>query len=248
MNETQITSFYVLTKAVVFLIMEKKGKRSWTKTTAKRHPGYRTIKQQVPDELKFFDTFLNDEAFTAVWAPKNPATVDVLNAIVQGAEANDRIGRIYWIKHVYIKGEVNVAESEAQINPFDDIIWRIVLVNDHNTNAIEVVAGQVMDITSSPLLYAFRELARSQRFNILWDHTGTLKRFYVNDGAADKFSHGIERQRFEKYVTFKKPLKVECVGTGGTIASLTGNSIQLIGISDNTTLRLTYQCRIRFFG
>lgn len=212
-----------------------------------RHPYQRSRKQQIPDELKFFDTELVSQAFSTGWLPMNPATVDCLNAVVQGPERNDRIGRIYWIKSVFIKGEVNINASEGTSAPFPDTGFRICLVNDHNTNAIEVVASEVMDTAHTTDIHAFRNLDRSTRFNILWDHYFNFVRFYVAEGT-NLFTHGIQRRKFEKFIVFKNPIKIECTGTGGTIATLTGNSLQLIGIAQDASLLLSYQCRIRFYG
>lgn len=199
-----------------------------------------------PDERKFIDFELNDEAFTATWAAKNPTTVNCLSAVAQGDGESQRDGRIYYITRLSVKGEINIAAIESTTAPLADRQARIVILWDSSTNGTEVVATDVMDGGQTRDIYSWRNLQEIGRFKVLYDRTLTIRQIQTNEGAANLFAGGLALRNFSFSHNFKKPIRVVTTGTAGTVAEMSDNSLSLIGVADSATITLSYQARLRY--
>ncbi len=226
-------------------------RKSYTRNN--RQGGYLNMKRRgfnVPNEAKFGDFELVNEAFTTTWAAKNPTTVNCISAIAQGDGPSNRDGRVYYIKSLHIKGSICVPALQGQAAPASDVIARICIVWDKSTNGAEVVATQVMDGGQTDDHFAFRNLEHSNRFIVLWDRTFHIVLDSTSEGGADFFANGQQEVLWAYHHEFKKPMKVVCtsVDTLGIVANMSKNSLSVIGVASDATPLLSYQARIRFVG
>lgn len=224
----------------------RKTKRRRGRYTASIGTYRRQLKWVKPDERKFLDFELNDEAFTAAWAAKNPTTVNCISAVAQGDGESQRDGRVYYITRISVRGEITIAALEGSTNPLADRQARIVIVWDSSTNGTEIVGTEVMDGGQTRDIYSFRNLQEIGRFTILYDKTFTIRQIQTNEGASNLFAGGLALRRFNFNHNFKKPIRVVTTGTGGTVATMSDNSIAVIGVADSATIGLSYQARLRY--
>lgn len=209
-------------------------------------------------ELKFKDDYVTDTAILSTWtgAELDPTVSGslCLNGVSQGDTENTRDGRQYIIKSIGIKGTVAADPAESQAAPASDFHVRLLLVHDKQTNAAQLNAEDVMTVDANVETFGFRNLENVQRFDVLADKTilvpaGSTS---MNEGAANLFANAGCKRKFKMFHTFEKGLKVNTNGTGGTVSSITDNSLHLIGVCDavgaTTTPKIWYESRLRFYG
>ncbi len=203
-------------------------------------------------EKKFVDYIDNDDPFSSTWAGgEMDPTTNAVSAIAQGDGENQRDGRVATLHSVFIKGFMSVAATESSIAPLDDIIVRIVLVQDKQTNGAQLNAEDVMDTISAAVdINSVKNLQNSARFVVLKDKTFLLPRgrANTNEGAANLFASAKILVPFKMGVTFKKPIRVNHTGTTANVTSVADNSIHVIGTTSNVEGLLTYRSRVRFTG
>ncbi len=203
-------------------------------------------------ESKFVDYFVNDDAFTTGWAggEMEDGTALSISAVAQGDGESQRDGRTYNITSVHVNGLVQKAATESQTAPIDEVVARVVMVLDTQTNGAQLNAEDVINaVAAGEDWLGFRNLQNTGRFRVLKDKVFTLRASNAtNEGAANLFSSGALNLPFKFNVKFKTPIKVRCTGTTAAIASIADNSIHIIGTSQLTTTLLSYNSRIRFTG
>ncbi len=202
-------------------------------------------------ERKFADFEASGDAFASSWATMQDGTIKCISAVAIGNTESTRVGRVYHITSLHMRGSVSTGSQESQTAPLNDMFCRVVIVWDTQTNAAELTATDVMDAGQTDDEYAFRNLQNTKRFRILMDKVISLNfSNMTNEGAINLFAAGQKKVHFKFNRTFKKPIKVICSGTSAVIGSITDNSIHVIGISSTTTASpvLNYQARIRFTG
>ncbi len=205
----------------------------------------------VDIENKFIDFELTSTALDSTWDNYNPTTTNCISATAIGNTESTRDGRVYYINSVHLKGSVRATTLESQTGPISDLLARVVVVLDTQTNASEVVALDVMDGAQTDDIYSFRNLQNTKRFRVLMDKIIKVPRASINtnEGAANLFAAGTWiSYPFQYNLKFKKPIRVQCVGTSATVASISDNSIGVIAVASSTEVSLNYQSRIRFSG
>lgn len=202
-------------------------------------------------ENKFVDYNVQGQATSTGWAggELDPATALCISVVAQGDGENQRDGRMYNINSWYIKGFLSTSASEAQAGPQQMVLVRIVVVLDTQTNGAQLNAEDVFTPVAAGVdVCSVRNLQFSKRFRVLKDRTMKLNPNIVNEGAVNAFAAGASSVPFKMGGRFKTPLKVRCSGTTAAIASVTDNSIHVIGVSNSATGLLTYISRCRFTG
>ncbi len=220
-------------------------RRRNNRTGGFRHIGMRPV---ISGELKFLDTNLNSEAFTTAWIPKNPTTVNCLNAVPQGTTESSHDGRVYWVHAIFIRGTITHTLLQGAAAPSADLRVRICLVWDTQCNGAELAATEVMDAGAADDLLAFRDLQHSKRFRVLKDKFFQINPKTMSEGGADFFANPATSRDFKWNTVFKRPIKVITDGTGNTVSDISDNAFHIIGIASSTTITLTYECRVRFSG
>ncbi len=198
-------------------------------------------------ELKFFDTEITNTVMSATWAALEPATTN-LSAVAQGDGESNRDGRKYTIRSISIKGFIETAVQESQTAPLSDILVRVVLVHDSQTNGAQLTATEVMDAGGTDDINSFRNLGFTKRFRVLADQTHRIERLNTNEGAVNLFASPNTHYPFTMNKTFKTPMNVLMSDTGADIANVTDNSIHMIAITTSTAALMNYQSRVRFTG
>ncbi len=201
-------------------------------------------------ENKFVDIETDSDAFATTWSTMEDGTNSNISGVAQGIGESQRIGRKYTITSIHIRCLVHTAASEAQPNPQSAFRGRICLVLDTQTNGAQLTATDVMDGGLTNDFLAFRNLQFTKRFKVLWDKSFVLTPIgQVNDGAVDKFSNGSYTTNIMSYnKNFTRGLNVLCDGTSAAVASITDNSLHIIGVGNSAGLLLDMQVRIRYKG
>lgn len=197
-------------------------------------------------EVKFFDIEHVANAFSTTWNTEEPATTN-LTAVAQGDGESNRDGRKYIMTSIHLKGFLSTIALEAQTAPLNDIICRLVLVHDTQTNGAQLTATDVMDGAQTDDVNSFRNLQFTNRFKVLWDETIIIVRNNTNEGASNLFAAAATKSpAFKVNKSFNIPVLMS--GTGADIANVTDNSIHLIAVADSSAALMNYQCRLRFTG
>ncbi len=204
-------------------------------------------------ETKFKDFRVNDKAFTDVWAggEMEDATALSVSATLVGDGESERNGRVYHIKSIHIQGTVERSAEESAAAPRGDNVVRIVLVWDKQSNGAQLNAEDVfLTISAGHDIDSYRNLQFVKRFQVLADRKIRLPvaTTVVNEGAINLFAQGQSSMPFRINHIFKRPLKVTCKGTTAVIASITDNSLHVIGCGNDTSATLSYTSRLRFVG
>ncbi len=202
-------------------------------------------------ENKFIDYETDNDAFATTWATMEDGTAKCLNATLVGDDESNRDGRIFHVNSLHIRGNVSYSLEESSAAPASDVICRICLVWDTQTNGAQLTASEVMDGGQTRDWLAFRNLQWSKRFRILFDKTFRIPvaSAVTNEGAVNLFANGsLWTQPFSYNHRFKKPVKVICKGTTAVVASIIDNTFHVIGVATSVNASLHYQSRCRFSG
>lgn len=209
-------------------------------------------------EKKFVDQFRAVSDLSQEWTGGeiDPTTTNCLNAVAQGTDQNERIGRQYTITSVLIRGEaqIRVNDNASSTRAMNDRCIRVALVLDKQTNGSQLNAEDVfVNIDAGDDLYSFRNLEHTQRFTVLKDKVMKFNMLDadVQRGESSTLS-GYRASYFKFIYKFKKPLVVNCSDTGATVADITDNSLHLIATTDADDVanddEIRYFSRVRFLG
>ncbi len=202
-------------------------------------------------ENKFVDYNVADKAFTTGWTggEMDNATALALSAVAQGDTGSSRDGRVYYINSIHVRGFIHLPAAESQTGPQPDVLARLALVWDTQTNNGQLNAEDVyVTVGAGEDVNSFRNLKFSKRFIVLKDKEMRVYRNQTNEGAANLFAANVVQIPFNFNKKFSKPIKVRASTTAATVAAITDNSLHLIGTSTSTALLLTYESRCRFSG
>lgn len=220
-------------------------KKSYARRTSRRR--YKKADYAAArTEKKFKDTERDGVAFATTWAPMEDTTQKTLSAVELIPTESGRVGRAYYIESVHITGEVFMNSQTAQTTPRPQVYVRLSLVLDKQTNGAQLLGSNVYDESGSKNWLAFRNLQFTQRFSILKTRTLIIKPELTPQGTANQFANGSPSIPFKFHHIFKTPLKVICSADDDVIASITDNSLHLMGVSSNSLALLHMQSRIRF--
>ncbi len=200
-------------------------------------------------EMKFADTETDTDAFATTWAPMEDGTNNSVSGVAIGNGESQRIGRKYSIHSVHLKFRVFVVAQESQNNPIPDLFGRVCLVLDTQTNGAQLTASEVFDEGQTENELAFRNLQHTKRFRVLMDKKFYLRVDNINEGAANLFAINEQSSPlFNFNKRFSKPINVICDGTDALIASISDNSLHVIGVANSSLALLDMQVRIRYTG
>lgn len=215
-------------------------------------PGMRTAGLLLL-EKKFFDFSRTVIPMSTTWAggELDPITLKALSVPGQGDGPSDRDGRVFSLVSLSIKGQVFATLVEGATNPQADMLIRLIIVIDKQTNGAQLAAEDVMlGISGTNDVFSHRNLINEKRFTILWDKLINLQitRASLNEGAPNLYAHGETGLSFSYDHIFKTPLRVSMIGTTSIVENVSDVSIHVIGCAESTTANVEYYGRIRFFG
>lgn len=201
-------------------------------------------------ESKFFDTNVAGLAFSTSWIsmpPSVPTNVDCISSPGVGTSESQHIGRTFNMQSIFVRGQVALPATEDQGAPVADIVWRIIIVMDTQTNGAEVTAATVVDAGTNGT-QAFRNLQHSTRYKILYDTGRRLLKpsGQTNAGVVDKYTNAGAVAFFNFNKVFKVPIKVRTTADDAKVGSIADYSIAVIGIASDTNLDLSFTTRLRY--
>lgn len=184
-------------------------------------------------ELKFLDTAQS----TTVPAAAGSVYTNLV-VIPQGDTESMRNGRKVMLKSVSIRGRIYIQPQANSANTSD--IIRILLVQDKQANGVAFTPPMVL--AGTPDYLAYRNLANTSRFNILFDKSISLNSL-----------GGVATDSFESVKTFtinrklKIPMEYDASATTGAIGTQRSNSLAVMAIAENGALsNIQYQARVRY--
>ncbi len=185
------------------------------------------------------------------WQPLQPdfGCVECLSCPAVGTGESQHIGRTFNIRAIYLKLLFVLPTNNNNALNFNDTEFRFCLVRDMQTNGATVDAEDVMKARTGEFdINSFRNLEHTSRFIILYDSGVQILRRNNQQsiGTSGNFSTPQASRSFTINKVFKSPIKVRVTGNDAEVASVTDDSIHLIGLSSNVTLDLAYRCRMRY--
>lgn len=206
-------------------------------------------------ETKFVDTLVSNtnvvSATDATGGELDPTTVNCLNAVAQGDGEQQRDGKNYMIKGLYIRGQVKMPSAANLTGGQDNYPIFLAVVHDTQTNAAQLNSEDVFKNiigTGAGGASCMRNLLYSKRFNVLWSK---VVRCPVPWAAWD----GTNIEKGGTAVNFSCNLpnlniRVECKGTSANVTDIVDHSLHFIGFSAGAdgTPKIDYASRVRFVG
>lgn len=205
-------------------------------------------------ERKYFDSQLVTSALSAVTstfsnAMKDPPTLNTLFLPVPGTGINDRIGRRVAVHSLKIRGEIelaNVNDASVGTQAYAAAIFRLIIVQDKQTNGAQMSSSTLIDSGSGSLAWdMFQSTGSFGRFRVLKDKRYTLQDPNFGADLSNYDRNGLNRI-FEFIIKFRKPVLVHFNATaGGTVADITDNSFHLLCATSNASGSPYLQYKVR---
>lgn len=232
------------------ILESKKRKRPVKRTTGpkKARPDYQKGRELMRPkmELKAFDIAETITGSTAVAA----APVGIcLNAMVNGAELFQRIGRKTYMRSLHFRGFIQNAATSVQD------IGRIVILYDSQANAAlptYVSVFQDSNVGAASAILSGVNLTNRARFKILRDYPVMLPSCTFAGGVITNFAmqDTVNKSLEVDFFIKLKGLETEYNGVnGGTIADITSGSLILFFASDNSSNKwqIEWTSRLRYY-
>lgn len=201
----------------------------------------RQYPRQPKAELKAFDLAETTSSLAVAGA------FVTLNAMPQGPDFFQRIGRKTYMKSLHIKGVVyNVATSVTDYG-------RMIVVYDSQPNAaLPNLATVLQDANAAAASSAFSEinLNERERFRFLRD-----KRFYLPSctNAANVLTNNAQQDQIVQSLNINEFIDLKGMETvynavnGGTIADITSGSLFVLWVSNLAGYDSIFTTRLRFY-
>ena len=214
------------------------------KPVVRRSKGYQrgvSFRRQPKAELKAYDVSFTNSNFTAV------GNFTTLNAMTQGADVFQRIGKKTYMKSIHIRGLI-FQNSGATTQD----TGRILLIYDRQSNgALPPLASILQDSNAAAGTTNLSEISipARARFQIIRDYqvalpiavaTGALlPAFIVNDPIKASFNVNM---------FVKCNLETMYNGTAGTVADIVSGSLFLVTVSGNSNQwGFSFSTRLRYY-
>jgi len=207
----------------------------------------RQLAVQPKQELKCFDVALTGYNIDAAGTPPaaaNPA----LNAMINGAELYQRVGRKVYMKSLHFRGFVSLEATAVQ----EPIRW--ILYYDAQPNGVAPTLAQLLqdsNAAAATSVFSSINLTNRERFQILRDSIWAAPSSTYAAGVLTNtaFPDTSGRYMINEFVKLKGLEVIYNATNGGTIADITSGALGFFifdNISDNSWL-LDYQTRLRYY-
>lgn len=214
-----------------------------SRTTGDYQKG-RELARTPKQELKAFDVATTTTASSTI---AGPPTFQTLNAMINGAELYQRVGRKIYMKNLHFRAilQPNGLASEAQN--------RMIIYYDSNPNAAAPLIGDLIrDSNAAAAVTSYSEinLFNRQRFKILRDIQWITGSTTNVAGAAEIVPDPI-KESFNQDIFIKLGgLEAVYNGTnGGTVADIQTGAIGFVifGDANSAAFSLTWHSRLRYY-
>lgn len=218
-------------------------KKANTKPTGNYQKG-REMAKAPKSELKAFDTALAQLAPATIAAVPVPVT---LNAVVNGAELYQRVGRKMYMKSLHFRGQfapTGVATEGAV---------RLIIYYDSQPNTANPLIGALLQDSNAAAATTWASeinLTNRQRFQILRDYQVLCGQSANVGGSTELVPDPIKNSyNIDFFIPLKGLETIFNATNGGTIADITSGAIQFMLICDgqNTGWALNYHARLRYY-
>lgn len=188
-------------------------------------------------EKKFIDSDVND----AVVAQNGTVLTDTINAIAQGVQPSQRVGRKAIIKNINWRWTA-VLESEASGGAQSSETLRIILFLDRQANG---ALATVLSIIEQDDWQSYNSLVNKGRFTILYDNTIDLNPVAAaGNGTVNDWAENSRSGSFYKECN----IPIEFDGPSGAITEIRSNNLGVLLISRaGTPVVFASKFRLRFF-
>ncbi len=186
--------------------------------------------------MKFHDVDLDD----AVVAAAGTVTATV-NIIPQGVTEITRNGRKCTITQIQWRYECTIPEVDAAADPSTGDSVRVIMFLDKQCNGATAAVGDILEVTN---WQSFRNLANTQRFQILYDKLHTLNYVGLASDNASVVSQAAVHRNFSFYKKVNIPLEFN--STTGAIGEIRSNNIGVLLISHGGGAGFESKIRLRF--
>lgn len=229
--------------------MKRKREHTSKKPSTKRfrqgdYQKGRELARTPKQELKAFDIANTTNTFTTV---AGPPTFNTLNALVNGAELYQRVGRKIYMKSLHIRG---VIQPNAVGN---DSGCRIIVYYDSQPNAAAPLVANVLQDSNAAAATTWNSeinLINRQRFKILRDYQLLLGSVTNIAGNAELIPDPIKNSlNVEFFIKLKGLEAVYNATNGGTVADIASGAIGIFCVGDANagSYDLKYTSRLRYY-
>lgn len=190
-------------------------------------------------ELKFHDVDLDD----AVVATGGAVTATI-NIIGQGVTESTRVGRKCTIKSINWRYQVSLP-TQTNVDPAatGDTL-RVILYHDKQCNG---GAATVLGLLETADSQSFRNLANSQRFNILCDKLHNINYAGIGADAANQLHQSFVISNKTWYKKCNIPIEFDNSADDGSLATIRTNNLGVLLISTNGICGMSgSKLRLRF--
>lgn len=179
-------------------------------------------------EWKYVDTVVSQAA-------DSTGAMTLLNGLVPGTGASQRIGMKVALRSIEFKGQVRVTAATGA-----DQIQRYIVLLDRQANGA-APAALTDFLNGAGVYYSLRNLANRRRFKAIHDRMFSLNA----TGEPDS------QRCWKFYIKFRKPITVEFnAGNAGTVADIVTNSLYFISLGQApagaTAGSILGYCRLRY--
>lgn len=205
-------------------------------------------------ERKYFDSQLVTSSISAVTttfsnAMKDPPTINTLFLPVPGTGISDRIGRRVAVHSIKIRGEIelaNVNDASAGTQAYGAAIFRLIVVQDKQTNGAQMSSGTLIDSGTGTLPWdMFQSTATFGRYRVLKDKRLVLQNPNFGADLSNYDRNGLNRI-FDYTIKFRKPVIIHFNATaGGSVADITDNSFHVLCGASNASGSPNIQYKVR---
>ncbi len=187
----------------------------------------------------------NDTQAAAVVPTQATAIItSVIGGIAQNVSATGRVGTRAFVWNIDIRGAFVLPAGTAESG--GDII-RCMVVQDKQSNGATPSIAEVLDVTGTEPIYAFRNLENTRRYNILMDKTVSLEY-----DAAGGNGTAIETVQIRKLFSFSKHfesgLKVvyDTLDATGADNKIMDNNVWVMVFSRRGAPTVEWESRVRY--
>ena len=200
-------------------------------------------------ELKYRDQTRSPLDLQQLWSISSidPPTSETISGVPLGDDETERIGRTYSTRSIMVQGQFELPGQTDSTAPPVDVVVRLALVLDTQSNGIQMTGDQVFIETQG--VNAFRNLRFIDRFEVLDDQRFVLDVGDITLDNQEDFHTGTKETIFNMSYEWPQGLEVTTLDDTGEVGSLSNYSIHVIAIADLISrVNVEYISRHRFVG
>lgn len=204
----------------------------------------RELARTPKQELKAFDLAYTTQQVSTIAGPPN---FNCLNAMINGSELYQRVGRKTYMKSLHIRGWFD-ATNAAAIPP--DVIRMIVFYDSQPNAAASAVTDllQNSNAAAATTVFSGLNLVNRERFKILRDQVHTFPQSIAVAGEYQNVPDTSGIFAINEFIKLKGLESVYNGTNGGTSADITSGALWIVTISQHSTdWTFNFQSRLRYY-